>query len=408
VWPAAAADPGCWRRPPRDRVRWRGRRRCRPSRCGAGSPPARPSRRRCRPAVRQRRAAELLAERGHRAHQVRAAVDRKIKRAQHGDGVVGGAAQLGERRPGRGQAHQFQRCRFQIALGLLQYTGDPIGGVHWRIIGDEVAHQLGGEMAVRRGVPGEPGQRLDAALLTGGEAAAHQRLRAGLVAVGAEQEAGRIGVQVDRPTRQDVREPGHVGLGVAGRGADGVQFQALARQVLVQAAMLALAGAAVGADRLGVVEVEQHRGVAHHRQQHVAEAAGGVRADRLAHEGADHGRAFAAAQADGEVVGPEPHQPLAKRRGGGQHGVERGRGVGAEDIADRGRRARAGRAGVAPPRANRRQPLGGAVAGGGEAGVGTVELRRQPGGRVGRHRLRPRRPRPKRIRACAARVSIRT
>ena len=69
-----------------------------------------------------------------------------------------------------------------------------------------------------------------------------------------------------------------------------------------------------GPDRADVVEIEQHRRVAHHRQQHVGEAAGDMRADRLLDEGARQRGALAAAQRDREVVGPEPDQPFAERR----------------------------------------------------------------------------------------------
>jgi hypothetical protein len=57
--------------------------------------------------------------------------------------------------------------------------------------------------------------------------------------------------------------------------------------------------------------------VVHDREQHVGEVPGDVRADRLLDESTGHRRAYGPVQRDHEMVGPEPHQPLAewRRRG---------------------------------------------------------------------------------------------
>ena len=194
-------------------------------------------------------------------------------------------------------------------------------------------------------------QRRDAAFLAWRKAPAHDDLLARLVRERAEAEAGRIGPQVDRPAGQHPGEVGHVGLGVAGGGADGVQFEALARQVLVQPALAALTGRAVRADRAGVVQIQQHRGMAHHRQQHVGEPTGDMRADRFLDEGAGHSRALATAQRDREVIGPEPDQSFAERRLGRQRVGQLRRRV----LAEQGPAARLTRRtdGFAGPRAAR-------------------------------------------------------
>ena len=130
----------------------------------------------------------------------------------------------------------------------------------------------------------------------------------------------KAAVLVDRPAGQDAGELGHVGLGVAAVHAQRVQLHQLAGEVLVQAAVAALAGGRARADRAGVVEVDQHAGVADDGAQQVEEAAGDVRPDRLALEGPGEAQQLRAAGRDGEVVAPEQDQPLAER-GRGPHAL---------------------------------------------------------------------------------------
>ena len=54
-----------------------------------------------------------------------------------------------------------------------------------------------------------------------------------------------------------------------------------------------LAERAVGAEGAGVVQIQQHGRMAHHRQHHVLEAAGDMRADGLLDEGGGDGGAAA-------------------------------------------------------------------------------------------------------------------
>jgi hypothetical protein len=96
-----------------------------------------------------------------------------------------------------------------------------------------------------------------------------------------------------------------------------MQLQDLTRQILIEAAVAIDAGDRSRTDRGSVVEIEQHRGVALGRQQHVGKAAEHVWADRLALIGAGHHRRI---EADAEMVRPEPHQPLDQS----DFGVERG------------------------------------------------------------------------------------
>src|SRR3546814_2860165 len=80
--------------------------------------------------------------------------------------------------------------------------------------------------------------------------------------------------------------------------------------ILVQSDMAALAGARIRPDRGGIVEIEQHGRMPGRRQQHVAEAAEGMGADRLALIGAGHGSDELLAPGHGEMVGPELHTAL--------------------------------------------------------------------------------------------------
>jgi hypothetical protein len=129
--------------------------------------------------------------------------------------------------------------------------------------------------------------------------------------------------------------PGGVG------GAERVQFQDLARQVLVQAGQARRAGgiggapfaggrltalrqalhdARVGPRRQVIVEVAQHGRVRGAGAQQVGEAACDVRADGLALEGADDAAHGALAQRHGEVVAPEHRQPFGEGARGARSG----------------------------------------------------------------------------------------
>jgi hypothetical protein len=108
------------------------------------------------------------------------------------------------------------------------------------------------------------------------------------------------------PPGEDLGEIGHIGLAIAASHAERVQFERLARQILVKALVLVDAGDRVRAHRLHIVEVEQHRRMAFHRQQKIGKAAEHVRPDGFAFVSSNHGGVFIGGNA--EVVGPEPDQ----------------------------------------------------------------------------------------------------
>ena len=164
----------------------------------------------------------------------------------------------------------------------------------------------------------------------------HDRARAGLMHRGAKHEvAGLHAVHSpaaaepgDAPAGKRPRELGDVGLRVARANAQRMQLHDLAREVLVEpglARRVPLLGAqgqhAVRSDRLGLIEIELHRGVAFDRQQHVIEPPEHMGPDRLGLEGARKGQYDGLVRRDREMVGPEMHQPLDKRR-------RRGKGAG--------------------------------------------------------------------------------
>ena len=133
--------------------------------------------------------------------------------------------------------------------------------------------------------------------------------------VGVEGETARLAELAvatgDRPAGEDIGELGDVALRVAGADAHGMQLEGLARQVLVQAAVVGVAGERIGTDRLRIVEEVEHRRMLLDGAQHVGETAEHMRTDRLALERAGGGAANAAlGDRDAEVVRPERGQPL--------------------------------------------------------------------------------------------------
>ena len=92
----------------------------------------------------------------------------------------------------------------------------------------------------------------------------------------------------DGPAGQHLGEIDDVGLRVDRAHAERVQFQDLARQILVEAAVAVDAGDRIRADRLRVVEIDQHRRMAFGGEQHVGETAEHMRPDRLALVAAGH------------------------------------------------------------------------------------------------------------------------
>ena len=134
----------------------------------------------------------------------------------------------------------------------------------------------------------------------------------------------------DRPAGQQRGEGGHVGLGVAAAprlsAPERVQLQHLARQVLVEAGQARRASCRAAARAARATTASPGRPTARCRgsaaspggvvaaTSSVSNAAGDVRPDRLALEGADQAAHAALGDRDGEVVGPEQRSRSANGR----------------------------------------------------------------------------------------------
>ena len=162
---------------------------------------------------------------------------------------------------------------------------------------------------------------------------AHDRLRAGFV-----QRCDKDGVAVGRARRHQplpraAAKPGDgqpgqylgkgrdVGLRIAGTHPQRVQFHDLARQIFVEPRRLppparadAVGHRTVGPETLRLIEIEQHGGMPHRRDQEIRKFAHDVGADRLELVIAgktDHRQLVGR---HGEMVGPEVDEPFGEGR----------------------------------------------------------------------------------------------
>ncbi len=183
-----------------------------------------------------------------------------------------------------------------------------------RVVADEEHRQLARHELRRRGRGHDAVQRLvHRRHALGPQRLAQQDLGRIVVPLGVELEKAiaqviglqrrghpgrrRIGIAgAETHARQHMGHGLHIGLGVAAAHAHGVQLQKLAGVVFVDVAL----GVA------GVVQVEQHRRVAHARFEQRAEVAQGVGADRPLLVITNPQPGFGLARADIEVVHPEP------------------------------------------------------------------------------------------------------
>ena len=169
-------------------------------------------------------------------------------------------------------------------------------------------------------------------------AAAEQRLRPRLMRVGVELKQLRAGacddIVIDQiaqarplvgPTGDDRRQRLHIRLRVAAVHAERMQLQHFAGEVLVDArwsaaarqapsASRVLASGAVGPDRQPVVEIDDHARMLGRCEQHVGKATSNVRPDRFLLERWRQCHCAGFGGRDGEMVGPEMHQPFVHRR----------------------------------------------------------------------------------------------
>ncbi len=282
---------------PLDALPQRVRRRPRPRRCRA-SPAARARRRAAAPC----RASARNSACGFAARAAGSARRQDTTYSIGDFSLASGCSQAS------GQSSSARVDGRQVAAGVAEGARDARHRLGRRLVGDEVARELGGDVRRGRRMGGKVAQHglaLRHAFLRVG--LAEQRPRPRLVPRGIEEESGRaLRSNIDRPhgpAREHARELGHVGLRVAAVHAQRVQLEDLAGEVLVEAGGRRKRGAARAPPRLPalahrevVVEVQDHRRVPRRREQHVGEAPGHVRPDRLALEAADERRRRAASR----------------------------------------------------------------------------------------------------------------
>ncbi len=133
----------------------------------------------------------------------------------------------------------------------------------------------------------------------------------------ADEDAPPAGMH-DQPGQQ-FRKLAHIVLRISGPDAQSVQLQQLARQVLVQPAPPLQPDLGIRPERDRLVEVDQHGRMCLDRQQQVREPPRQVGPDRIADQRGGQFPLARAPETDGEMVGPEQHQPFAEPLGRGDH-----------------------------------------------------------------------------------------
>jgi hypothetical protein len=328
-----------------------------------------------------------------------------------GDQELIGRLQLARRGvPGLWRGDQGLGHLAQVAAGAQPGRFQPRHQGGRRLVGDEVAGDLGADVPGRRRMGGQvPEDRQALIRSRRGVGLAHHGAAARFMGGHAEDVFALLPEHLprtaDAPAGQGPGELGDVFLAVAGVNADGVQFEDLPGEVLVQPAADTGQGAALEigrrralrADRLGLVEIEQHGRMGAGGDQQVLEAAEHPGADGFLLERPDHGGGDQLDAGDGEVIGPEQGPALAEARRGGRRqtgaGEEVDRGPLAQHAGGDGHRilARAGRGGGRAT-VGAIDPEGLDPGGGGLGGLlrlvgaGSADLGAQPALRIGRGR----------------------
>ena len=155
--------------------------------------------------------------------------------------------------------------------------------------------------------------RGDAAVESGRIGAAAQRHVARLMTIVVIGKAVVLAVAAERPAGQDLRHRDDVVLRVAAVHAERVELHQFAAEIFVESLAGKFSGARMRADRLRIVEIQKHRGMARGGQHHVLELSGDVRADRLTLERADESDGARILRRNHEVIAPEPHEPFGER-----------------------------------------------------------------------------------------------
>ena len=170
--------------------------------------------------------------------------------------------------------------RPQITAGVAKSRGHPLHQRRGRFVGHKMAHQLGrqepGARRVAAQVVEQFVERVGAFGITFAENGFWPRL------VQRRDKSGfSAGLRADRPASEQVCSLCHILLRVATIDAKCVQLQQLARQVFVQPLVAQPAGPRLRADRLRVVQIQQHGRVHDSGTQQRPETAKRMRPDGL-------------------------------------------------------------------------------------------------------------------------------
>ena len=227
--------------------------------------------------------------------------------------------------PGLRRFHERPGHGRQVSAGLEKRGLETLDELRGWIVRHEVPRELLSDVACRGAVRRQIAKHVHAGDLPAVRIVLAQHCPvSGFVARrGKEELAGfrcGIGKIADRPAGQNACQAGDIVLRIAAADAQRVQLQDFAREIFVQSPPAVEAGLAVGADRLRVVEIDQHGRMLLDGDQHVGETAQHVRADRLALVGTGHAAHGALVGRDAKVIGPEHHEPF-------EEGSVRGRGM---------------------------------------------------------------------------------
>ena len=166
-------------------------------------------------------------------------------------------------RPRLVRRHESPRHGGQVAaaalIGVRQLSHQTGVG----LVRDEVDRELGGDVVGGLRAGGEVDQRLQGLRLSGvGIAVSKEDPLPRFVHIRAVQETPRALETLPGPPHgpagQRPRELGHIVLGVARICTEAVQFHDLAGEVLVQPARAAKTRRTVGADGLGLIQIDHH------------------------------------------------------------------------------------------------------------------------------------------------------
>ena len=277
-------------------------------------------------AVRRRRPPQRLAEQALGAqHPADGIVRLHAGQAKHRDQPSRRNFKLAARRhPRLVGRHQRPGDLLEIAVAVHERSGKRGDQRGRRLVGNEMAGQLVGNVPRRRRMPRQIGEHGAALRDTGVriDLAEHDLIARLMQPLGEGEFTAMIRLaRVDPgPAGEHVGKARDILLGIAAVHADGVQLHGLAGEILIEPLVAGDAGDRIRAHRLDIVEIEQHRRVAFDRLHHVDKSSEHVGADRLALVGPDHGGNLV--RRDAEMVRPEPHQPLDKSDVRAGRGIE--------------------------------------------------------------------------------------